>query len=76
MWFEEFQDCRHRYRNDTILAILNLRIALMSPFKFGLSIMSIFYAKCLPYFQDHLSKTKMARIRRRPGKGDVTVGTV
>ena len=41
MWFEEFQDGRHGshlwYQNGTILAIMNLHAATMSPTKFQLN---------------------------------------
>ena len=39
--FEEFQDGRHdgnfRYWNETVLSILNLNVALMTPIKFRLN---------------------------------------
>ena len=38
MSFEEFQDGRHGYRNETILAILNLYVAPMPPIKFRLNL--------------------------------------
>ena len=38
MSFEEFQDGRHEYRNGTILAILNLYVALMPHIKFRLNL--------------------------------------
>ena len=41
MWFERFQDGRHGghfgYRNETILAILNLHVATMPQTKFQLN---------------------------------------
>ena len=41
MWFEDFQDCRGgghlTYRNETILAILNIHVPVMPPIKFGLN---------------------------------------
>ena len=38
MWFEEFQDGRHGYRNRTILAILNLYVAPMPPIRLRLNL--------------------------------------
>ena len=38
MSFEEFQDGHLGYRNGTILAILNLYVALMPPIKFQLNL--------------------------------------
>ena len=41
MSLEEFQDSRHgghlRYRNETILSILNLYVTVISPIKFRLN---------------------------------------